>query len=137
MRHGLSNLCVLLLLCAGAGGAEPWTVSRRHPVPFDAPPLLSASVHASTAELTARTWLRFYQEWISVVSRSPCRMDPSCSRYSLLAIQKHGAAIGIVMTADRLLHEADEQKIARVVRTAGQAFCLDPVSNNDFWWHPK
>ena len=64
-------------------------------------------------------------------------MDPSCSRYSLLAIQKHGAAIGIVMTADRLLHEADEQKISREVRTAGQAFCLDPVSNNDFWWYEK
>jgi len=42
----------------------------------------------------------------------------------------------IVMTADRLLHEADEQSKHLIVIETGKALCLDPVENNDFWWYP-
>ncbi|MFO7535379.1 MAG: membrane protein insertion efficiency factor YidD [Kiritimatiellia bacterium] len=82
-------------------------------------------------------WLAFYQNWMGVISRSHCRMDPSCSNFSIAAIHKHGSAIGIMMTADRLLHEADEQKQNRFVISSGLASCPDPVSNNDFWWSSR
>lgn len=136
MMRALSILCLVGFLPAGAGADDPWSASPAHPA-LSAPSTPGPEEIASTAELAAQIWLRFYQNWIGVVSRSKCRMEPSCSHYSLQAIRKHGAGIGIVMTADRLLHEADEQKLSRVVRTAGQAFCPDPVSNNDFWWYKK
>ncbi len=61
-------------------------------------------------------------------------MQPSCSAYGLQSIDRHGALIGIVMTADRLLHEGDEQILNRYVKIAGFSYCPDSVANNDFWW---
>lgn len=79
-------------------------------------------------------WLRFYQGHLSGLGTVRCRMTPSCSRYSMAAIEKHGLLIGVVMTADRLLHEADEKRIAPLTGVGRDARYLDPVANNDFWW---
>ena len=114
---------------------EPWTASQRHPILQPPPHPLEIQISDSTADLTCHMWLRFYQNWLSVLSQSHCRMEPSCSNYAIQAIRKHGAGIGIIMTADRLIHELDEQKVMRIVRSLGKAFCPDPVSNNDFWWY--
>jgi hypothetical protein len=127
-----------LLLLAGslttaAFAEDPWSVEPAHPAIAKHPP--ASSPDPSTAGLIARGWLTFYQQWLGVLMQSNCRMAPSCSNYSIEAIRKHGAAVGIVMTADRLLHEGDEQIAQRYIRSAGFAYCPDPVSNNDFWWH--
>ncbi len=34
---------------------------------------------------------------------SSCRFEPSCSAYSLTALERHGAAVGTYLTAGRLL----------------------------------
>lgn len=125
----LSFLAPLIL-----SAEEPWSGSAVNPS-FDAPKPAIRPQPASTGQATAFLWLAFYRNWLPVLVQSNCRMDPSCSTYALLAIEKHGAAIGIVMTADRLLHEGDEQGLRRVVRSMGKAYCPDPVSNNDFWWN--
>lgn len=134
----------LLLLTISLGlstkgfAEEPWSVSSRDPITAvhlaKSKPSQAAS---STPEIVAMGWLSFYQNWLSVVSQSHCRMAPSCSNFSIEAIHEHGAALGIMMTADRLLHEADEQKQNRFVLSSGLASCPDPVSNNDFWWKSK
>jgi len=60
-------------------------------------------------------------------------MYPTCSAYSRLAVRKHGFFLGIMMTADRLIHEATEMEYAPLV-LADRLRYYDPVENNDFWW---
>ena len=74
---------------------------------------------------------------ISAVDGDRCPMYPTCSAYSAEAFRKHGLVIGAVMTADRLIHEADESGIAPRVDVGGRIRSFDPVSRNDFWWYGK
>lgn len=79
--------------------------------------------------------VRFYQRFMSPVKAHSCPMYPSCSAYSIEAIKKHGALVGFVMTADRLIHESNEMDHAPLFLDGNTAKYYDPVSNNDFWWH--
>ena len=64
-------------------------------------------------------------------------MYPSCSEYSLQALEKHGPTVGWVMSMDRLTRcGRDEAKTAPRVRVNGQWKFYDPVDANDFWWQP-
>ena len=76
----------------------------------------------------------FYQRFLGPQLERPCAYYPSCSNYSLLAIQKHGALVGSLMTFDRLQHEADEGRYAPMILIGGQIKFYDPLENNDFWW---
>jgi putative component of membrane protein insertase Oxa1/YidC/SpoIIIJ protein YidD len=64
-------------------------------------------------------------------------MYPTCSQYSVQAIRKHGPAVGIMMTADRIMHEMDEQHYAPIIKVGGRHRHEDTVSDNDFWWYGK
>lgn len=47
--------------------------------------------------------VRFYQNYISALKMgSTCRFEPSCSRYALEALSRHGAVKGILLSAARL-----------------------------------
>jgi uncharacterized protein len=76
----------------------------------------------------------FYQHFLSPQWGRRCAYYPSCSDYSLLAIGKHGALMGAVLTFDRLQHEADEARSAPLVLIGGQIKVYDPLENNDDWW---
>jgi putative membrane protein insertion efficiency factor len=78
--------------------------------------------------------LRFYQTRISPLDGNRCPMYPTCSQYSVQAIHKHGPVIGAVMTVDRLIHEADEQRFAPLVKVGDRYRFIDSVADNDFWW---
>ncbi len=78
--------------------------------------------------------IRFYQDVISSVIGADCPMHPSCSAYGIEAIEKHGFFVGILMTADRLIHESDEISLGPEIETEGRLKVHDPVENNDFWW---
>ncbi len=47
--------------------------------------------------------VRFYQRFLSPFTGASCRFYPSCSDYSIQALQKHGFFRGILKTAVRLL----------------------------------
>ncbi|MCX7096763.1 MAG: membrane protein insertion efficiency factor YidD [Methylococcales bacterium] len=47
--------------------------------------------------------IKFYKYFISPLLGSNCRFYPSCSSYSLEALQRHGAVIGSYLTLKRLL----------------------------------
>lgn len=79
--------------------------------------------------------VKVYQRYISPVKAGSCPMYPSCSAYSIEAIKKHGALVGFVMTADRLIHENNEMDDAPLIMKGGALKYFDPVSNNDFWWY--
>ena len=46
--------------------------------------------------------VRGYRLFLSPWLGSSCRFEPTCSAYSLQALQKHGAAVGAYMTLTRL-----------------------------------
>lgn len=78
-------------------------------------------------------WLKIYQNGFSRMMSSPCAMVPSCSNYSLEAVEKHGAFKGIMLTADRLYHEGRIAQTAPVVQTPTKILFIDPVENNVIW----
>lgn len=136
--------CVLLFCPAAASGADPWgpwSVNTDAPVlltPADREPPSSAKSRPRETAVAAVpfVWLlQFYQTVISPMDGDRCPMSPTCSQYCIHAIRKHGPLIGIVMTSDRLMHEADEQRFAPLIRVGNRYRYSDPVENNDFWWY--
>ena len=49
------------------------------------------------------TLIRFYQRHISPCFPARCRFRPTCSAYALEAIQKYGAAKGLILALKRFL----------------------------------
>lgn len=105
------------------------------------PPRETAQV-APTAEQTlpARVfdaYLRFFQQVISPVDGARSQMYPTGSAYAREAIKKHGALLGTLLTAERLMHEGNEAQVAASIRKYGLWRVYDPVEANDWWWqHP-
>ena len=83
-------------------------------------------------------WLvNIYREHVSPIDGDRCPSFPTCSSYSVQAMEKHGFLLGWMMTVDRLLHEGQEEtKVSPVVYYEGKWRIFDPVRNNDFWWYP-
>lgn len=133
----LGCLTTLALIGQGRGGEfqdEPWSVTPTAPVITTAFTPVPSSTYISVSRTVCFGWLAFYQKVLSVVTISHCPMHPSCSNYSIAAINKYGAWRGIILTADRLLHEADERKYTIVLKVGLRECYFDPVENNDFWW---
>lgn len=47
--------------------------------------------------------VKFYQRWISPMFPPSCRYYPTCSHYTVQAIEKHGAVKGVLMGTSRIL----------------------------------
>jgi uncharacterized protein len=136
---------IFLVLAAGfahAGSWGPWSTSPDAPVilsPADrVPPARRSEESPVTITGTPFLWLlSFYQKVVGPVNSGRCPMYPTCSQYSVQAIRKHGPAVGIIMTADRIMHETDEQHYAPLVKVGGRYRHEDAVADNDFWWYGK
>lgn len=87
------------------------------------------------SEEIAAAPVRFYQRFLGAHWGRRCAYYPSCSNYSLLAIRKHGALIGLIMTFDRLQHESNEVIYSPLIRTGNEIRVYDPLENNDHWWY--
>lgn len=141
--YGTIVAAALWLLGQGRGDAtepadrEPWSVDAACPVlrPGNSPGgAWRQETDSSYGRQLCRGLLRFYQTILSRLNTTRCSMAPSCSNYSLQAIAKHGPALGIVLTTDRLIHERDEKRYVPDRMRDGVRLYLDPVENNDFWW---
>jgi len=146
MQRMLLTIVFILLLTPRVAMCEawgPWSQSQNAPtVPIaaDHGPSSPASPEPAGHGIlsTPFVWLiTFYQKIISPIDGDRCPMYPTCSQYGLLAISKHGPAIGIIMTADRLIHEADEKQFVALKKVGSRYRYVDPVENNDFWWNQK
>jgi putative membrane protein insertion efficiency factor len=124
---------LLIFLCPGYAAGEEPRVDPRNDHDGVVSPGGRQEPSESAAGLLVRS-VEFYQRTISPVIGDRCPMSPSCSAYSIAAIKKHGFFIGLVMTADRLIHEIDEQFLAPLLDEGGEYKSYDPVENNDFWW---
>ena len=102
-------------------------------------PAEPSSPHDETGGFNPALWLvNLYREHISPIDGDRCPSLPTCSSYSLQAMEKHGFFLGWMMTVDRLLHEGKEEaRVSPVIYFEGNWRIFDPVRNNDFWWyHP-
>jgi putative membrane protein insertion efficiency factor len=58
----------------------------------------------STVLSGAILWLiRFYRYFISPVMPGECRFYPTCSKYALEAVEKHGAVRGSIISVMRIM----------------------------------
>lgn len=132
MPRWVMLLSVILLISAPTGRAaedklkSPWRETAAEP-PQE---VLETSVPALAVRgaLTA---------WHTVLTRADgprSVMYPTASAFLGQAVAKHGMLIGVMMTADRLLHEWDEQQRAPRIVKYGISRSYDPVEANDFWW---
>lgn len=80
-------------------------------------------------------YLRFFQTVISPVDGARSAMYPTGSAYARQALAKHGALLGFVLTAERLMHEGNERLVAPRIWKHGRWRIYDPVEANDRWWH--
>jgi uncharacterized protein len=75
---------------------------------------------------------------LSAVRSGECPMHPSCSEYSIRSTEKHGYALGWIMTTDRLMRcGRSEASLAPKVMVNGKLKYFDPVDRNDSWWSRK
>jgi len=110
---------------------EPWQALPSSPGKKDP----GRNSPLSPGQKVASGILQGFKEYISPVDGDRCPCYPTCSQYSQEAIRKHGLLIGLVMTFDRLIHEADEIRKAPLVKVYDSYRYYDPVENNDFWWY--
>lgn len=57
---------------------------------------------SNVLEWTGLVFIKFYQTFISSQDRPACVFEPTCSRYTEMAIKKYGFIKGVIMGADRL-----------------------------------
>src|SRR5690349_16151524 len=115
--------CVLLATNAGMASADSNPMRGPHSGSSRRPPLAVVGVPdylaitrqpadaAGAGPFTAA--LNFYRTEISPVDGKRCEMAPTCSLYAQQAFKEQGVVMGFLLTADRLLHEADEQPQVR------------------------
>ncbi len=77
--------------------------------------------------------LGFYRAVVSPVDGDRCVMAPTCSLYGHQAMAEYGVLLGVVLTADRLLHEADEIPRVPKIREGGETYYYDPLEANTYW----
>ena len=79
-------------------------------------------------------YLRFFQKVISPVDGARSSMYPTGSAYAREAFAKHGALVGFLLTAERLMHEGNEGLVAPRIRKHGRWRIYDPLEANVRWW---
>ncbi len=126
---------IILATTIGWGAEDPF-----EPWGFGDQPASRATVKhekkgASLPVRVALNGLNFFSEYISKVDGDRCPMYPTCASYSRQVFRKHGFFVGIVMTADRLIHESDEMEYVPRVTVGDRVRYFDPVNENDFWWY--
>lgn len=135
MRTAGITLLVLGLgasaLAAGGEGARDPLLERWSRIPPEPP-----APSGGATRLPARMLIRFFQRYISPVDGPSCSFTPTCSRYGLEAIGKHGLLLGIPMTAERVLrdHRPSAPAPYPIEEHGGRFYYADPVEANDFWW---
>jgi putative membrane protein insertion efficiency factor len=89
---------------------------------MNAPSAAAAFWRAPTLALMAL--VRGYRFFLSPWLGSSCRFEPTCSAYSLQALERHGAVLGTCLTVHRLLRcgpwcAGGHDPVPHELRTAG------------------
>lgn len=114
---------------------EPWSVSTTAPV------VDTGTAHTGYGSHGGPGFIDFafqiYSRYITRVDGARCEHRPTCSRYAVDAIKKHGYVLGSLLTIDRLLR-AERSSTLRDLPIDkvedGRHYFADPVENNDFFF---
>jgi putative membrane protein insertion efficiency factor len=125
----LAILCFCITPVHAASLKGPWGWHK---------PQQAFRTHASQSSDPLRFMVELHRKYISPIDGKNCPMYPSCSRYSLQCLKKHGLFVGWVMTCDRLLRcGRDELRLSPEIVVNDELLCYDPLESNDFWWWNK
>ena len=132
-----------------------WTECRRecdrvlaahpgHPVASDLRAESGRRVHAAPAptdgtagSLPGRGIVAVYRSLVRPAIGARCSLHPSCSEYLLQASRRHGL-LAFPMMADRLVREPSVVHDHPVpAPPGGEVRVPDPLSDHDFWMHPR
>lgn len=115
-----------LLLAASTASADMNAPGSREAPPVPTP---------GYPELLAHWALWIYQKPASLFLHSNCPMHPSCSNYAKEAVREHGAFLGSLLAADRLIHEGTEGPRSRKIWIRGRGWKADdPPKKHTVWW---
>ncbi|MBU2643229.1 membrane protein insertion efficiency factor YidD [bacterium] len=125
------TLVIILLLAApgyipaGDRMQGPYSQTRRKNVTVDPP--------TSTVKWIGKGAIRLYSETISPADGPRSPSYPTSTAYGREAIETHGFLVGILLIADRLIHEADVPRGPRII-LYGTSRYDNPVKANTYWW---
>jgi hypothetical protein len=113
---------LLATLEAGSGTGAEATEAGKSDGPSGGGRVVSAAV-------------RFYQDHLRTFRRpgASCPSYPSCSVYTLEAVEKHGAFLGMFIFIDRFWREVTTAGKPPHVLSDGRKLHFDPLENNDYW----
>ena len=117
-----------------------WAQSDANPMRAPSGARKQAPAISGPGSIPARVfdaYLRFFQKVISPVDGARSNMYPTGSAYARQAFAKHGAVLGFLLTAERLMHEGNEGFVAPRIRKHGRWRVYDPLEANDRWWRRK
>jgi len=145
LLRAVGLLAAVLLTGGGSPAHANEPSAMRGPGPLSAlrPPLGTsvapnylAILRQAPASGTAAPFLGaldWYRTVLSPLDGNRCSMAPTCSLYAQQAFREHGTLLGFLLTADRLLHEADEQPLVGSYVEHGRRHYLDPLRANTYW----
>lgn len=90
----------------------------------------------SAVKLVWKNAIDFYARFISPADGPRSPSYPTSTAYGKQAIEQYGFAVGIILIADRLFHEAD-LPLGPKIYIYGSSRFYDPLANNTFWWDQK
>ncbi|PLX43277.1 MAG: hypothetical protein C0609_08705 [Deltaproteobacteria bacterium] len=107
MKRSAAFICLIFLSAAAHAWWNPpgWEPSAEEEPHFAVSP----------GEVITDSLLNLYRSTQGSVGGSSCPSYPSCSAYSLRAIDLYGPLVGTVLTAARLVSEGEEGNFAPVI----------------------
>lgn len=118
----------ILVLAFGPFGSENHPVTREarfeRTGPADSP---SSSFFRLSYEL--------YRLVLSPIDGPRCSHRPTCSRYAMQAVDRHGA-LGILLAVDRLLRaeQSSALRTLRLLKEGERLYLVDPLEESTFWF---
>ncbi len=120
----LGAAALAVVTASGAGAAPAWAPAGWHPQP-------PRSRRLTDPVAVVFDWaLRAYRATAGRVDGSRCPSHPTCSAYAREAVARHGPVLGWVLTAGRLLSEADEAAFAPRILVGGRWKVYAPVEDD-------
>jgi len=77
--------------------------------------------------------INLYSGYISPVDGPRSPSFPTSTQYGKQAIERHGFFIGVILIADRLIHESDVHLGPKIVIYGNRRY-FDPLEANTYWW---
>ena len=87
-------------------------------------------LETSVIKLVLQGGIELFQKRLSPIDGPRCDFQPTCSSFGLTAINRHGAVVGGMMTADRLIRCNPWKRTGSRYESLPNGKLIDPVGDN-------